>query len=60
MRDVEESLVSVGALTVANSEESDVSSDKITPDSNFINPSHLIQSGKKYMVSGTAFLLNAL
>ncbi|XP_071515135.1 phosphatidylinositol-3,5-bisphosphate 3-phosphatase MTMR6 isoform X2 [Panulirus ornatus] len=49
MRDVEESLVSVGALTVTNSEESDVSSDKITPDTNFINPTHLIQSGKKYM-----------
>ncbi|KAG7165960.1 Myotubularin-related protein 8-like [Homarus americanus] len=49
MREVEESLVSVGALTVTSSAGSDVSSDKIVPDSNFINPSQFIQSGKKFM-----------
>lgn len=50
MREVEESLVSVGALTVTNSEETDLSSDKITPDSSFINPSQFIQTGKKLTV----------
>ncbi|XP_045583051.1 phosphatidylinositol-3,5-bisphosphate 3-phosphatase MTMR6 isoform X1 [Procambarus clarkii] len=49
MREVEESLVSVGALTVSNSAESNVTSEKIAPDSNFINPSHFIHSGKLFM-----------
>lgn len=54
MQEIEESLVSVGALTVSHEADSDVTSDKIAPDTNFINPSHLIHgSGKKLMVSAT-------
>lgn len=51
MQEIEESLVSVGALTATHETDPDVTSDKIAPDANFINPSQLIPgSGKKLMV----------
>ncbi|XP_050687156.1 myotubularin-related protein 6-like isoform X2 [Eriocheir sinensis] len=50
MQEIEESLVSVGALTATHETDPDVTSDKIAPDANFINPSQLIPgSGKKLM-----------
>lgn len=57
MQEIEESLVSVGALTAPHETDPDVTSDKIAPDANFINPSQLIPgSGKKLMVSNAAAL----
>ncbi|MPC39634.1 hypothetical protein E2C01_033180 [Portunus trituberculatus] len=54
MQEIEESLVSVGALPVTHEADSDVTSDKIAPDTNFINPSHLIHGGGKKLMVGVA------
>lgn len=50
MREVEESLVSVGALTV-NSADAAVTPEKLSPGSNFIHPAQIIESGKRLLVS---------
>ncbi|XP_063597502.1 myotubularin-related protein 8-like isoform X2 [Penaeus indicus] len=48
MREVEESLVSVGALTV-NSADAAVTPEKLSPGSNFIHPAQIIESGKRLL-----------